>query len=60
MELTLSQKSRPREEHLEREPVERFLQEAWGRREVLFSLIERVELTKDREILLYLRFSPPA
>jgi len=37
--------------------VQRFLEEIPSNRELLVSLIERVELTEDKEILIKFRFS---
>ena len=36
--------------------VNRFVDGAWSTREVLVSLIERVELTDDKQVLIYFRF----
>ena len=41
------------------ELVERFMETAWESREVLVRLIERVELTKDKEVILHFRFREP-
>ena len=40
-----------------RELVERFIQTAGESRELLVSLIERVELTEDKEIIIKFRFA---
>ncbi|UQT46964.1 hypothetical protein M5E87_17485 [Flavonifractor plautii] len=39
--------------------VQRFLDEAGDNRELLVSLIERVELTEQRELIIHFRFCPP-
>lgn len=38
--------------------VERFIADAWADRELLASLIERIELTEDKRITIYFRFRP--
>ena len=38
---------------------QRFLDEAGDNRELLVSLIERVELTEQRELIIHFRFCPP-
>ena len=57
----LSQIDRPdfspeRQNDLAKELVERFLAAAPTNREVLVSLIERVELTEEKEVILHFRF----
>lgn len=39
--------------------VQRFLDEAGDNRELLVSLIERVELTEQRELIIHFHFCPP-
>ena len=56
-ELELSQKSPVRSEDRARELVQRFIETAGESRELLVSLIERVELTEDKEILIKFRFA---
>lgn len=41
---------------LARELVNRFLDGAWSNRELLVSLIERVELTEDKHVIIHFRF----
>jgi hypothetical protein len=36
--------------------VNRFVDGAWSNREVLVSLIERVKLTEDKQIIIHFRF----
>ena len=61
LEQRLSQIDRPdfspeRQNDLAKELVERFLAAAPTNREVLVSLIERVELTEEKEVILHFRF----
>ena len=56
-ELELRQKSPVRSEDRARELVQRFIETAGESRELLVSLIERVELTEDKEIIIKFRFS---
>ena len=56
-ELELRQKSPVRSEDRARELVQRFVETAGESRELLVSLIERVELTADKEILIKFRFA---
>ena len=61
LEQRLSQIDRPdfspeRQNDLAKELVERFLATAPTNREVLVSLIERVELTEEKEVILHFRF----
>ena len=61
LEQRLSQIDRPdfsqeRQNDLAKELVERFLSTAPTNREVLVSLIERVELTEEKEVILRFRF----
>lgn len=56
-ELELRQKSPVRSEDRARELVQRFIETAGESRELLVSLIERVELTEDKEILIKFRFA---
>ena len=56
-ELKLRQKSPVRSEDRARELVQRFIETAGESRELLVSLIERVELTADKEILIKFRFA---
>ena len=48
--------SQERQNDLAKELVERFLSTAPTNREVLVSLIERVELTEEKEVILRFRF----
>ena len=56
-ELELRQKSPVRSEDRARELVQRFTETAGESRELLVSLIERVELTEDKEIIIKFRFA---
>ena len=56
-ELKLRQKSPIRSEDRARELVQRFIETAGESRELLVSLIERVELTEDKEIIIKFRFA---
>ena len=56
-ELKLRQKSAVRSEDRARELVQRFIETAGESRELLVSLIERVELTEDKEIIIKFRFA---
>lgn len=56
-ELELRQKSPVRSEDRARELVQRFIETAGESRELLVSLIERVELTKDKEVIIKFRFA---
>ena len=56
-ELELRQKSPVRSEDRARELVQRFIETAGESRELLVSLIERVELTEDKEIIIKFRFT---
>ena len=56
-ELELRQKSSVRSEDRARELVQRFIETAGESRELLVSLIERVELTEDKEIIIKFRFA---
>ncbi len=56
-ELELRQKSPVRNEDRARELVRRFIETAGESRELLVSLIERVELTEDKEIIIKFRFA---
>ena len=56
-ELELRQKSPVRSEDRARELVQRFIETAGESRELLVSLIERVELTEGKEILIKFRFA---
>ena len=56
-ELELRQKSPVRSEDKARELVQRFIETAGESRELLVSLIERVELTEDKEIIIKFRFA---
>ena len=64
LEQCLSQMDRPdfspeKQNNLARELVERFLAAAPTNREVLVSLIERVELTEEKEVILRFRVRKP-
>ena len=56
-ELELRKKSPVRSEDRAKELVQRFIETAGESRELLVSLIERVELTEDKEIIIKFRFS---
>ncbi len=56
-ELELHKKSPVRNEDRARELVQRFIETAGESRELLVSLIERVELTEDKEIIIKFRFA---
>ncbi|OUN23901.1 resolvase [Flavonifractor sp. An82] len=56
-ELELRQKSPVRSKDRARELVQRFIETAGESRELLVSLIERVELTEDKEIIIKFRFA---
>ena len=56
-ELEMRQKSPVRSEDRARELVQRFIETAGESRELLVNLIERVELTEDKEIIIKFRFA---
>ena len=56
-ELELRQKSPVRSEERAKELVQRFIETAGESRELLVSLIERVELTEDKEVIIKFRFA---
>ncbi|WP_418723667.1 recombinase zinc beta ribbon domain-containing protein, partial [Dysosmobacter welbionis] len=56
-ELELRQKSPVRSEDRARELVQRFVETAGESRELLVSLIERVELTEDKKVIIKFRFA---
>lgn len=56
-ELEMRQKSPVRSEDRARELVQRFIEIAGESRELLVSLIERVELTEDKEVIIKFRFA---
>ena len=56
-ELELRKKSPVRSEDRAKELVQRFIETAGESRELLVSLIERVELTEDKEIIIKFRFA---
>ena len=56
-ELELRQKSPVRSEDRARELVQRFIKTAGESREMLVSLIERVELTESKEVIIKFRFA---
>ena len=56
-ELELRQKSPVRSEDRARELVQQFIETAGKSRELLVSLIERVEFTEDKEIIIKFRFA---
>ncbi|MFQ7137973.1 recombinase family protein [Evtepia sp.] len=56
-ELELRKKSPARSEDRAKELVQRFIETAGESRELLVSLIERVELTEDKEIIIKFRFA---
>lgn len=56
-ELELHKKSPVRNEDRARELVQRFIETAGESRELLVSLIERVELTEEKEIIIKFRFT---
>ena len=53
----MRQKSPVRSEDRARELVQRFIEIAGESRELLVSLIERVELTEDKEVIIKFRFA---
>ncbi len=55
--LEFQQKSPVRSEDRARELVQRFIETAGESRELLVSLIERVELTEDKEVIIKFRFA---
>ena len=55
--LAFQQKSPVPSEDRARELVQRFIETAGERRELLVSLIERVELTEDKEVIIKFRFA---
>lgn len=57
-ELELRKKSPVRSEDRAKELVQRFIETAGESRELLVSLIERVELTEDKEVIIKFRFAP--
>ena len=56
-ELELRKKSSVRPEDRAKELVQRFIETAGESRELLVSLIERVELTEDKEVIIKFRFA---
>ena len=56
-ELEQCQKSPVSNADWAKELVQRFVETVWESRELLVSLIERVELTADKEILIKFRFA---
>ena len=56
-ELELQKKSPVRSEDRARELVQRFIETAGESRELLVSLIERVELTEDKKVIIKFRFA---
>lgn len=48
-----------KQKELARTLVDRFIAGVWSNRELLVSLIERVELTEDKKIIIYFRFRQP-
>ena len=56
-EMELQKKSPVTVDDRARELVERFIQTAGESRELLVSLIERVELTEDKEVIIKFRFA---
>ena len=56
-ELSLQQKSPVSSEERAKELVERFSRSATNNRELLVSLIERIELTEDKQVIVKFRFS---
>ena len=56
-ELQLRKKSTVHSENRARELVRRFIETAGESRELLVSLIERVELTEDKEVIIKFRFT---
>ena len=58
-ELELRKKSPVRTEDRAKELVRRFMDSAFTSRELLVSLIERVELTEDKQIIIKFRFREP-
>ena len=58
-ELELRKKSPVPAEDRAKELVQRFVDTAFTSRELLVSVIERIELTKDKEIIIKFRFREP-
>ena len=56
-DLEQQQKSPVSQENRAKELVQRFLNTAYASRELLVSLIERIELTEDKEIIIKFRFA---
>ena len=56
-ELELQKKTPVRTEDRARELVQRFVESAFTNRELLISLIERVELTEAKEVIVKFRFA---
>ena len=56
-ELELQKKCPVSREDRARELVQRFMETAGESRELLVSLIERVELTEDKEVIIKFRFA---
>ena len=59
-ELELRKKSPVRNEDRAKELVQRFLDSAQTNRELLVSLVERVELTEEKELIIKFRFPEPS
>lgn len=55
----LASEERPQNRVNEENVVRRFLESAETNRELLVSLIERIELTRDKEIIIHFRFKQP-
>ena len=58
-ELELRKKSPVRTEDRSKELVQRFVDSAFTSRELLVSLIERVELTEEKQLIIKFRFQQP-
>ena len=56
-ELELRKKSPVRTEDRAKELVQRFMDSAFASRELLVSLIDRIELTEEKQVIIKFRFS---
>ncbi|MPM35038.1 hypothetical protein SDC9_81628 [bioreactor metagenome] len=64
LEKTLTELAAPdykpeKQDELPIELANRFIESAWSNRELLVSLIKRIELTEDKQILIHFRFRQP-
>ena len=56
-ELELRKKSPVRTEDRAKELVQRFMDSAFASRELLVSLIDRIELTEEKQVIIKFRFA---